>query len=47
MGHGSSNSAPGDSDYEELLAHHGPLKPGDSHTLIRKKVDGAWVVQVG
>jgi len=47
VGNGSSNSAPGDSDYEELLAQHGPLKPGDSHTLIRKKVDGEWVVQAG
>lgn len=27
------------------MARHGQVKPGDSHTLIRKKVDGEWAVQ--
>lgn len=42
---GCTESAPGDSDYEALLTQHGPLKAGQSHTLVRKLIDGNWVVQ--
>ena len=41
---GSSESRPGDSDYDELLRQHGLLTPGKAHTLVRKKVDGNWIL---
>lgn len=41
---GSSESRPGDSDYDELLRQHGLLKPGKAHTLVRKIVDGNWIL---
>lgn len=44
LAEGCTQSAPGDSDYDELLLHHGPLTPGQSHTLVRKMVDGKWVI---
>lgn len=43
-GQGSSESAPGDPDYEELLQEHGRLVPGKAHTLVRMMADGKWVV---
>jgi len=44
-GHGCTESAPGDPDYEELLEQHGGLKPGQTHTIVRKMINGEWVVQ--
>jgi hypothetical protein len=41
---GSSESRPGDSDYDELLRQHGSLTTGRAHTLVRKMVDGNWVL---
>lgn len=43
-GEGSTESRPGDPDYEELLHEHGSLVPGQSHTLVRTKIDDKWVV---
>jgi len=43
-GEGSSESRPGDPNYEELLHAHGRLVPGQSHTLIRKMIDGKWTI---
>ena len=43
-GFGSSESAPDDPDYKELLRMHGALAPGQSHTLTRKQVNGQWVI---
>ena len=45
QGHGSSISAPGDEDYEFLLKSHNLLKPGDASTIVKRLVDGVWVVQ--
>ena len=45
QGQGCAESAPGDSDYEDLLKQHGTLKPGQTHTLVRKMIDGAWVIK--
>lgn len=42
---GCTESAPGDPDYQQLLRDHGALKPGQSHTLVRKLIDGNWIVQ--
>jgi hypothetical protein len=44
-GHGFSTSVSGDPDYEELRASHALKKPGDASTIIKKWVDGQWVVQ--
>lgn len=41
---GASESSPGDSDYNELLRQHGLLIPGKAHTLVRKMVDGNWIL---
>jgi hypothetical protein len=41
---GSSESHPGDSDYDELLRQHGLLTPGKAHILVRKIVDGNWLL---
>ncbi|MBX3076077.1 hypothetical protein KF707_22415 [Candidatus Obscuribacterales bacterium] len=41
---GSSESRPGDSDYDEFLRHHGSLTPGKAHTLVRRIVDGNWIL---
>lgn len=41
---GASESRPGDSDYDEILRQHGLLKPGKAHTLVRKMVDGNWIL---
>lgn len=41
---GSSESRPGDSDYDELLRQHGLLTPGKAHILVRKIVDGNWLL---
>ncbi len=45
-GHGASTSVPGDPDYEELCSSHTLKKPGDASTIIKKWVDGEWVVQL-
>jgi hypothetical protein len=42
--HGASHSAPGNSDYDELRALHKLEKPGDSSTIYKRFIDGAWVV---
>jgi hypothetical protein len=41
---GCTESAPGDSDYDDLLRQHGLLTRGKAHTLVRKIVDGNWVI---
>ncbi len=41
---GSSESRPGDSDYDKFLRHHGSLTPGKTHTLVRRIVDGNWIL---
>ncbi len=42
--HGASQSAPGNSDYDELRALHKLEKPGDSSTIYKRFIDGSWVV---
>jgi len=42
--HGASQSAPGNSDYDELRALHKLEKPGDSSTIYKRFVDGSWIV---
>lgn len=44
-GHGTSTSVRGDSDYENLCAIHKLVKPGDASTIIKKWIDGDWVIQ--
>lgn len=44
VGEGSSESKPGDANYDELLREHGQLEPGKAHTLVRKMIDGKWIV---
>ena len=45
QGHGNSISAPGNMDYETLLKSHNLLKTGDASTVVKRLVDGVWVVQ--
>lgn len=45
QGQGCTESAPGDSDYDDLLQQHGALKPRQTHTLVRKMIDGEWVIK--
>ena len=45
--HGDSECAPGDLEYEELKKIHKLEKPGDSSNLIKKLVDGKWVIETG
>lgn len=44
VGEGSSESKPGDLDYDELLGAHGKLELGKAHTLVRRMIDGKWCV---
>lgn len=44
-GHGAYVSDPGDPNYADLCNSHKLLKPGDASTVIKKWVDGEWVVQ--
>jgi hypothetical protein len=41
---GNTESAPGDSDYNDFIQRHGPLQAGQSHTLVHKLIDGKWVL---
>lgn len=43
-GEGSSIVRPADPNYEELLQEHGHLEVGKAHTIVRKLVDGNWVI---
>lgn len=42
-GHGTSQAAPGDSDYEEIRARHKLEKPGDTSSIWKSLVNGVWV----
>lgn len=42
--HGASESAPGNSNYEEIRALHKLEKPGDSSTVYKRYLNGSWVV---
>lgn len=43
-GEGSSILKPGDPNYDQVIREHGPLEIGKAHTVVRKIVDGKWVV---
>ena len=43
-GHGTSHSAPGDSDYDEIKARHKLEKTGDTSAIWLVLVDGEWVI---
>lgn len=45
LAEGNSESTPGDGDYDDFLQEHGALKPGETHTLVRKMIDGEWVLE--
>lgn len=36
---------PEDEQYEECKKHYGLEKPGDSYGVVKKVVDGEWVIQ--
>ncbi|MBP9092608.1 hypothetical protein KBI23_16420 [bacterium] len=42
--HGASQSAPGNSDYDEIRTLHKLERPGDSSTIYKRFIDGSWVV---
>ena len=44
-GHGAYVSDPGDPNYADLCSSHNLLTPGDASTVVKKWVDGTWVVQ--
>ena len=45
LAEGNTESIPGDGDYDDLLRQHGVLKPGQTHTLVRRMINGEWVVE--
>lgn len=44
-GHGFATSEPGAPDYDDLCVTHKLVKPGDASTIIKKWIDGKWVIQ--
>lgn len=44
-GHGQSVATHDDPEYEELRSIHRLAKPGDASTIVKKWIDGAWVIQ--
>jgi len=44
LAEGNTESSPGDAGYEDFIQRHGPLKPGQSHTLMHKWIEGEWVL---
>lgn len=40
---GNTESATGDPGYDDFIQRHGLIKPGQSHTLAHKLIDGRWV----
>lgn len=45
IGDGSFVFAPSDEDYEEAKKQYRLKKPGEHYCIIKKWVDGAWVVE--
>jgi hypothetical protein len=45
IGDGSLVFAPNDEDYDEAKKQYRLNKPGDHYCIIKKWVDGAWVVE--
>lgn len=44
-GHGNSVTTRDDPEYEELRSLHRLMKPGDASTVVKKWIDGQWVIQ--
>lgn len=45
--HGTSMSDPGDPNYEELCKTHKLEKPGDTSTILKRLINGDWVIEDG